>query len=97
MSAPDPQLDAATAIATDSAGAIYACHLMNYAHQARGQTAPQDFAFKNLVLMAPACDFRLFGGVLGMQELIVLALLMTIWTVNDFDTPWLLRPVRKPL
>ena len=52
-----------------SAGAVYACHLMNYVHKSRGNNVPKDFTFQNVVLLAPACDFRLFGGVLGLNPL----------------------------
>jgi hypothetical protein len=50
-----------------SAGGIYACHLLRHAHEQRGQALPAKFAFKHLLLMAPACDFRLFDSVCALR------------------------------
>ena len=62
---PRPELS----IVGHSAGAIYACHLLKYAHAQRGQDLPANFAFKHLLLLAPACDFRLFDTACALTPL----------------------------
>ena len=53
-------------IIAHSAGAIYACRLLRHIRDQRaGNTPVGDLRFKNLLLMAPACDFALFASVLG--------------------------------
>ena len=49
------------------AGAIYACHLLAHLDWARDDQThplPRDFKLKNLIFLAPACDFRLFDRTL---------------------------------
>jgi hypothetical protein len=52
-------------IVAHSAGAVYACRLLRHVREQRGRSPAGDLHFKNLLLMAPACDFTLFASVLG--------------------------------
>jgi hypothetical protein len=54
-------------VVAHSAGAIYACHMLRHIQAARGSILPAGFAFKHLLLMAPACDFGLFQSVANLQ------------------------------
>jgi Alpha/beta hydrolase of unknown function (DUF900) len=50
-----------------SAGSIFVCHMLQYVHQQRKagtSPLPDDFKFKNVIFLAPACDFVLFDKVL---------------------------------
>lgn len=48
-----------------STGAIYVCHLLNYAVSAmRSNKVPTTFRLENLIFLAPAVDFRLFAATL---------------------------------
>ncbi len=54
-------------IVAHSAGANYACHMVDYVGTTRGPVFPDGFAFKNLLLMAPACNFGLFDAITTAQ------------------------------
>jgi hypothetical protein len=54
-------------VVAHSAGAIYACHLLRHVQVVRGSAVPTGFAFKNLLMMAPACDFGLFQTAATLQ------------------------------
>jgi hypothetical protein len=54
-------------VVAHSAGAIYACHLLAHLDWARFDPThplPTDFKLKNLIFLAPACDFSLFDRTL---------------------------------
>jgi pimeloyl-ACP methyl ester carboxylesterase len=54
-----------------SAGSIYGCNMLSYIADLRRTQAypiPADFRLKNLVLLAPACGFDVFGKVLDEHE-----------------------------
>jgi hypothetical protein len=51
-------------IVAHSAGAIYACRLLRHVQEQRRKSPAGDLHFKNLLLLAPACDFSLFASVL---------------------------------
>jgi hypothetical protein len=50
-----------------SAGAIFVCNLLRYIEKRRADPAhpfPADFKFKNVVFLAPACNFKLFSDII---------------------------------
>jgi len=54
-------------VVAHSAGAIYACHLLehlDWARNAPNHALPEGFKLKHLMFLAPACDFALFDRAL---------------------------------
>lgn len=54
-----------------SCGAVYGCNLLQYIAELRRTQAypiPADFRLKNLLLLAPACSFEMFGKVLDEHD-----------------------------
>ena len=47
-------------VVAHSAGAIYACHLAQYAAREKGKSLSADFSFADMIFLAPACSFTLF-------------------------------------
>lgn len=50
-----------------SAGAIFLCNLLRYIENKRrasAQAFPNDFKFKNVIFLAPACNFKLFNDII---------------------------------
>jgi len=52
-------------VVAHSAGGIYACHLLAALRDLHAKDPAFDLRLKDLLLLAPACDFRLFASVLG--------------------------------
>ncbi|MGF6201729.1 hypothetical protein [Pseudomonas laurylsulfatiphila] len=58
-------------VVAHSAGAIYASHFLKHLAWARANSEhplPNDFRLKNLIFLAPACSFSLFGTVLDLHQ-----------------------------
>jgi hypothetical protein len=55
----------ALSVVAHSAGGIYACHLLASLRDMHVKDPAFDLRLKNLLLLAPACDFRLFAPVFG--------------------------------
>ncbi len=55
-----------------STGAIYVCHMLNYAIEAmKNHKVPSTFRLDNLIFLAPAVDFRLFASTLAKAKQLI--------------------------
>ncbi len=58
-------------IVAHSAGSVYACNMLRYLFEARERLVDPiagELVIRDLIFLAPACDFKLFAEVLTLQE-----------------------------
>lgn len=69
-----------------SCGAVYGCNLLHYIAELRRTQAypiPADFRLKNLLLLAPACSFEMFGKVLDDHDKVSLFEHFRMYALSD--------------